>query len=434
MPRRAEPHQHKASGLWYACIGERGKDGRAKEVYAPQSVRTRADAWRWLDAELDRRKAESTPITPEALTVEQLGELYTAWAQTRSEGGKLSPEHLKAKMSHLVHFGVAFGHRPAVSVSPHEIEEFAAALQAPTKDERGQEVRYSVSYAANICATVAAVFNWGTRQQFWATSPIAGFKAPVVPESPERYATRGEAATWLRFLWRRTPKDLSSLKYRRVNALMQRVLIHTGARPKELCCLRWSDIRWSARRTPAGHPAGRATIPADRWKAGDVTGKSRVIYLSPTLTRALRRLRGRSWAHPEYVFVHGRGRGGRGAGQPWKDGSAISNKIRSLRRELVALQAPILERTKHDDPTVTDAERRIVRAVIRDEGDNRLVNYRWRHTAASTLLMDGVDVPTVAKLLGTSPEMIYRNYGHLLAEHVEAAADRLTAGRRAKKP
>ncbi len=60
-----------------------------------------------------------------------------------------------------------------------------------------------------------------------------------------------------------------------------------------------------------------------------------------------------------------------------------------------------------------------------------MVNYRFRHAAASTLLMLGVDVPTVAELLGTSAEMIYRNYGHILDKHLEQAAGKLLgAGRR----
>ena len=63
------------------------------------------------------------------------------------------------------------------------------------------------------------------------------------------------------------------------------------------------------------------------------------------------------------------------------------------------------------------------------DGPNRLVNYRWRHTAISTLLMMGIDVATPAELTGTSPEMIHRNYGHLLMDHLASAADKLATGR-----
>lgn len=63
-------------------------------------------------------------------------------------------------------------------------------------------------------------------------------------------------------------------------------------------------------------------------------------------------------------------------------------------------------------------------------GPDRLTCYRWRHTAASTLLMEGVDMATVAELLGTSVVMIQRVYGHILAGHLAQAAERLTNRRR----
>ena len=44
----------------------------------------------------------------------------------------------------------------------------------------------------------------------------------------------------------------------------------------------------------------------------------------------------------------------------------------------------------------------------------------------------GVDVPTVAELTGTSPEMIYRVYGHLLDSHLQAAAEKLAGPRRVR--
>jgi integrase len=79
---------------------------------------------------------------------------------------------------------------------------------------------------------------------------------------------------------------------------------------------------------------------------------------------------------------------------------------------------------------VPAADRRLAAVAIRDEGDDRLTNYRWRHTAASTLLMMGVDTLTVAELLGTSPEMIFRHYGHILDDHLATAASKLAGGRR----
>jgi integrase len=118
--------------------------------------------------------------------------------------------------------------------------------------------------------------------------------------------------------------------------------------------------------------------------------------------------------------VHGRGRGGKGAGEPWKDGLRLSKAILRVGREAIARGVAL------------GAQGRPTRGLerIRDEGHNRLTNYRWRHTAISTLLMMGIDVPTVAELTGTSPEMVYRIYGHLLESHLRAAAEKLAGGRR----
>jgi len=59
------------------------------------------------------------------------------------------------------------------------------------------------------------------------------------------------------------------------------------------------------------------------------------------------------------------------------------------------------------------------------DGADCLTNYRWRHTAASSLLMRGVPIPVVGALLGTSAEMIAKTYGHILDESLADAASQL---------
>jgi hypothetical protein len=43
--------------------------------------------------------------------------------------------------------------------------------------------------------------------------------------------------------------------------------------------------------------------------------------------------------------------------------------------------------------------------------------------------MLGIEVATAAELAGTSPEMIYRHYGHLLDSHLATAAEKLATRR-----
>ena len=210
--------------------------------------------------------------------------------------------------------------------------------------------------------------------------------------------------------------------------MLERCLIRTGARPKELCGLEWGDIRWAGWRTSAGLVAAKAEIPADRWKAGAATGEYRTIYFTPVLTRALHREHRRCGGR-RHVFVHGRGQGGRGEGEPWRDGSVLSKVVLRVRRELIARQAE-WNATLKSGGTVRPWEARMAAVAVQDDGPDKLSHYRWRHTAASTLLMAGVDVPTVAELLGTSPDMIYRSYGHILDGHLAAAAEHTVTGRR----
>lgn len=73
------------------------------------------------------------------------------------------------------------------------------------------------------------------------------------------------------------------------------------------------------------------------------------------------------------------------------------------------------------------------RVGVTDEGHNRVVNYLWRHTAASSLIMMGLDLPTIAKLLGTSVEMLNKHYGHLLDDHLARAAESLARAQRSMR-
>jgi site-specific recombinase XerD len=59
-----------------------------------------------------------------------------------------------------------------------------------------------------------------------------------------------------------------------------------------------------------------------------------------------------------------------------------------------------------------------------------LKNYTWhcnRHTFASRLVMAGIDIRTVAQLMGHSTIQMTMRYAHLAPEHTQAAVDRLVS-------
>jgi integrase len=430
MARPIRPHWHKGRSRWYANIGERDEKGRRREVYAPTTLGPRdiTRAWDWMREEQQRReRAEDPQPETTALTVDGLCQLYLVWAEERRDSGQLSPGHYENKQLHLRRFHDVFGQRRANTISGADIESFIASLQREG---------LAVNYVRNLIANVSAAFNWAAKpraagaDRLLSVNPFKGaFSRPVAPAGPERFAERDEAAVWLRHIWRRSKPGSVANRYDRLMALLQRVMTRSGARPGELVALVWSDIKWRGWTTTSGHVGAKATLPADRWKSGKTTGGQRTIYLSPTLTRALHREYKRPDRNPLHVFTHAHGRGGKGAGEPWLDSSVLSKRTLVIRRELIARQEEIRKKTK-TGKDVTDQEQRLARVVIKDEGPNRMSNYRWRHTAISTLLMQGVDVATAAGLTGTSIAMIEKTYGHLLDKHLQGAAERLANGRK----
>lgn len=62
--------------------------------------------------------------------------------------------------------------------------------------------------------------------------------------------------------------------------------------------------------------------------------------------------------------------------------------------------------------------------------DARVLDYSWhcnRHTFAGRLVMAGVDLRTVAELLGHRTLQMVMRYSHLAPEHNAAAVDRLAS-------
>lgn len=414
MPRQAKPRWDRGKQVWLANIGERDAKGRATEVYAPKDIGPRDElrAMMWFEGERKRRSAPDAPATQE-ITVDWVCEHYLAWADVRRAEGKLESSEYANKARHLGILLDTFSGRDAANLTPDEMTTFGETLL---------EHPYSPVYVRNVCATARSALNWAVRKaKVLERNPVIGFKSPTVPRAEARFAERKEAAAFLAFCRSIVGRDSPKWPYHRLTLLLERCLIRTGARPKEFCRLKWEDFRWKGWQTSSGEWCAKAVIPHTRWKSGRKTGKPRTIYFTPTLTRALRRMLDRGPLDPVWVFVHTGGRGGRGANQPWESGSVLSKTIRRHRDALISAQT---EWRKAKGP-LEPWQARWAAVPIVAKGADKLVNYRWRHTAISTLLMLGVDVATVAELTGTSPDMIYRHYGHLLNAHLAKAAETL---------
>jgi integrase len=140
-------------------------------------------------------------------------------------------------------------------------------------------------------------------------------------------------------------------------------LKETGCRPKEARMLRWNQVK------------------EDRWvltqhKTAHKNGKPRVIYMTKRMQRLMKNLRRKSKS--DYVFLNGRGR-------PWT--------VDAIRLRIHRLKA-----------------KKLVPADV--------CAYLLRHAFGTQAILRGVDVATVAQLMGhSSLEMISKVYCHLADQH-----------------
>ncbi len=415
MPREPKPKWHKGNRCWYARVGEPDETGRARAVYftrplesgiqPPAGEKDEGGAWAYLNAL--RKQKEARWIDTADCTVAGLAQMYLAACKTRVAEKTMVLGHFQTLQTRLGKFarfptaeGMA-GSRLARTISPDDLAAWIKFLKQQHKP----------NYVKNCVRAVQGLFSWGsediasrTPRRLLARNPIEGVKAPRVGRMPERFAERKDAAAFLKFFRSRAVD-----RFDRLTILLERVLIRTGCRPGEACGMRWDQIRWNGGTSSAGHKFARVVMREHKTDAHQE--KPRVIYLTPVLTRALRRVHDREPRHAVYVFTHRRGSRSKAEtpeewGDPW-DSGALGAKIRKVRA--AAIEAKV---------------------AIEGQGANRIVNYLWRHTAISTLLMMGVDIATVADLTGTSPEMIRSHYGHILDAHLAAAAEKLTRGRR----
>lgn len=433
MPRRPKPTWHVKEQVYRTEVG-----GRTKRFYgiARGDELAIAQAMALYLAELD---AEFRPPEP---TAEDL-----VLAFLKAPLGK-KPRTLRGHQERCLVFlmhdpggkGRPLGGRRCSELKAGDLKAVMKAMELAGN---------SASYISGVCSSVKAAFAWGASDESGnkvASNPFDKVKGPKLSRSPERYAERAEVAAFLRFA--RADANGKTPLYRRfarLQLLMVRVALHTGARPGSLASAWWSDF---------SPEKGSIVLPPDRHKTGAKTKKPLVILLPPAMVRALARERDRDVddggenpgrrlrRHPVAIFTHKRGRGGvdRGAfaeaGEPWgqftelpngkasfdADTGPFTQAIRKLRLAAIA-EGQRLRSLKKPTKGLE---------LIRAEGDNRFVVYRLRHTYISDGLMGGLASASVAALTGTSDRMVAQVYGHLLEGHLKTTAEEIHAKRRRK--
>jgi integrase len=252
--------------------------------------------------------------------------------------GRVKPRTLDWLRGFLGPFGRKHGDLPAAALTPPAVE----------KDSR--QPTWSPSTRHSFVGAVVSACRWAVRARLLIRNPLDGVRRP-----PKE--SRGESALL-------GPGDLTRLRAAATPQfrLYLDVLHATGARPGEVAAIS----------ADAFDPAA-GVVRLGEHKTRHVTGRCRVIYLTPQVVEVLSALRER---HPDGPLLRNR------CGKPWT-GWALVKAMQATRERA---------------------------------GVPHAVCYSARHTFATDGLAAGLSDSVTAELLGHTSTKMLRNYAHLRAK------------------
>ena len=213
-------------------------------------------------------------------------------------------------------------------------------------------------------ATFSLVFRVGIDNEKIDRNPAAGIRRKTESNGRVRFLSDHEEARLLKAIEHRFPEFLPHLL----------LSLHTGMRMSEQYSLRWNQVDFERRQ-----------IHLPKTKNGD----PRTIPLNVVALAALQGLKGENLQGAE--------------------------KVEGTRPVFPSLRSDdSLQGSRGWFPTALAA--------------SKIDGYSWhcnRHTFASRLVMAGVDLRTVAELLGHRTLQMVMRYSHLAPEHQASAVDRL---------
>lgn len=384
MARSHRPTGHvreKRPGVW-----EVSAEGRP-------DPHTGARARRWRTVHGSRRDADRALAVlvaelAEGRTVARSGTLAAVaedWWHTMATHRWEDATSIRHRQDLDVHLLPALGRRKLDAIEPADLNRLYTRMTVAGSSPR------TVQHVHN---TLRAVCNWALRQGLLARNPA---DAAVVP------------------VRRRVPRTLPDLA--QLEAVLQlaaddadgfwstwlRVAFFTGARPAEVCALRWEHIDFDRNRITFAGAIGRALLPDGRigWREKGTKTQTerhsgqRTVAIDLATAAALRR---------------------------WRlELAAILLEL----GELLAADRYVFPADVEASRPITPATpsrrwRRYARAVGVDE---RVRLYdASRHHHISWCLTMGFPVAEVAERVGNSPETIWRTYAHLLGGDGRAIA------------
>ena len=356
MARPAKPWWRKQTGWWMVKLS----GVQTKLVEGPDDEQYRIPAEEKF-VEL-RRLHRIAPQAPTSRTADII-EAFLAWSRQH-----LSEETHRVNQYYCQLFAEHCGTVMARELKPFHVTKWISEMMSPERVEREKERRrieleegliekrkqgrepkvWGASTAHNARTTAFRVFSWAKDEGVLPENPLAGMKRPKPPA--RQRAMRDDE-------FKKLHENAGGPFADFLLALRE-----TGARPKEVRDLLWSQVQ------------------DDRWvlakhKTSQKVKKARVIILSSTMRDMMQRLKGNGHAH---VFVNTEG-------APWTM-NAVRLQMKRLRERL----------------------------GLADD----LCAYLCRHGFGTRAILNGVNPSVVAELMGhNSLEMVAKVYVHLADEH-----------------
>lgn len=361
-------HRRK-DGLWSGQVSL-GFDGQGRRVRPTVYGKTKREVQQKLMA-LQRDALKGLPVKPERITVDQH---FEDWLRTKKSTTRPSTFTSYCQI-YNGHVKPAFGSTLMKALDYRRINALYEKL-----DDDGLSKR-TVAYVGSI---LRAGLDDAVRKG-------------LIPQNPARLSAR---RTYQSHEARCLNQDelrrfLQAARGERLEEAFI-LAIHTGLRPGELLGLTWDAVDFEGRRLTvkqALHEDGAGIYMGDvKTKAG-----RRTISLSKAAVAAIKAQKKRQ-AEDRLA-----------AGQLWQNPSGLiftNHEGGPLRR--------------------TNIMRRDLRRVVRKVGLQGVTLHTFRHTHASILIFQGVDIKAISRRLGHEKiTMTLQVYGHLLPGQDERAADRM---------
>jgi integrase len=368
------------SGNWRVVIDVDREMNGTRGRRSLGAFKTRKDAER-AEREALTARDRGIDLAPMTVTVKQLADRYLSDREALGRGEKTIEEYRRIVTLYIVPH---LGEKIVAKLRPAHVSEWIAALSksggiVPKDATIGRPL--SPKTVRHAFALLNGTMRWAVRMQLAGRNVCEAVTAPTASPSEAKALTSDEVRRLLTVAREGRWSSFTTLA------------LTLGARRGELCGLSWSDVDIEAGtvtiRRSLSQTKGRVVLK------GTKSGKSRTLPLSRHAIDALR--------HQRAVQAADRLKAG---GIYGEDAAVFADELgqRVTPKAATAAFARMAEKAKISTTRLHDL----------------------RHTAATTLLVNGVDVRTTAGVLGHStPGVTLSTYAHLVADAQRSAVDSL---------